>query len=244
MTLVQVAVPSREGVPMYKELRRDVDETVGKINGEFSTPDWTPIVYLRRNLPRAELSALYALADVAWVAPLRDGFNLVAKEYVACQRGGEGVLVLSEFAGAAAEMGEALHRLIHMTRGAPPQPSVVHWRCRRRRNASAWRCFTSGSYTATSTHGASASPRICAEAATSRTARAAALPAELPAGDAAGAFGAAKSRLLLLDYDGTLVGYAKRPQDAVPPPDLIRLLEELARHPATDSRPRLWKIEG
>ncbi|MBD0327205.1 MAG: trehalose-6-phosphate synthase, partial [Pyrinomonadaceae bacterium] len=107
VVLVQVAVPSREHIPMYKELRQEVDELVGQINGEWSTPDWTPVIYLRRNLPRSELVALYALADVAWVAPLRDGLNLVAKEYVACHPEGDGVLVLSEFAGAASEMGEA-----------------------------------------------------------------------------------------------------------------------------------------
>src|SRR4030095_10500227 len=80
---------------------------VGEINGELGAPDWTPVVYIRRSIPRAELVALYAAADVAWVTPLFDRLNLVAKEYVACQRGGEGVLLLSEFAGAAAEMGEA-----------------------------------------------------------------------------------------------------------------------------------------
>src|SRR5918998_6218089 len=105
--LIQVAVPSREVIPMYKELRQEVDELVGKINGEFSTPDWTPITYIRRALPRTELAALYSVADLAWVTPLRDGLNLVAKEYVACQQDGAGVLVLSEFAGAASEMGEA-----------------------------------------------------------------------------------------------------------------------------------------
>ena len=67
-----------------------------------------PVVYIHRSIPRAELVALYAFADVAWVSPLRDGMNLVAKEYVACKPDGEGVLVLSSFAGAAAEMGEAL----------------------------------------------------------------------------------------------------------------------------------------
>ena len=108
VVLIQVAVPSRERVPQYTRLRREVDELIGEINGEWSTPHWSPITYLRRNLPQAELAALYASADVALVTPLRDGLNLVAKEYVACKSAGDGVLVLSEFAGAAAEMGEAL----------------------------------------------------------------------------------------------------------------------------------------
>ena len=232
VVLVQVGVPSRESVPMYEELRREVDGLVGRINGEFSTPDWTPIVYLRRNLPRAELAALYALADVAWVAPLRDGFNLVAKEYVACQRGGGGVLVLSEFAGAAAEMGEALQvnpydegRTAATIRRALAMPEAE----RRERMAALHKRVTHNNVFAWG-------ERFTAylkEAASSRTARAGSLPAELPVDDTVRAFRKAASRVLLLDYDGTLVGYAKRPQDAVPPADLIRLLGELARRPST-----------
>jgi trehalose 6-phosphate synthase/phosphatase len=232
VALVQVAVPSRESVPMYKELRREVDELVGKINGEFSTPGWTPIVYLRRNLPRAELSALYALADVAWVAPLRDGFNLVAKEYVACQREGAGVLVLSEFAGAASEMGEALmvnpydeERTAATVRRALEMPAAG----RRERMAALYKRVTHNNVYAWGERFI----KYLREASSSRAARAASLPAELPAADAVRAFRVARSRLLLLDYDGTLVGYAKRPQDAAPPPELLGLLGELARHPAT-----------
>src|SRR5688572_18085072 len=108
VVLIQVAVPSREQVPKYGRLRKEVDELIGQINGDWSTPDWSPIVYLRRSVPQSELAALYASADVALVTPLRDGLNLVAKEYVACKSSGNGVLILSEFAGAAAEMGEAL----------------------------------------------------------------------------------------------------------------------------------------
>jgi trehalose-6-phosphate synthase len=108
VVLIQVAVPSRERVPKYGRLRKEVDELIGQINGDWSTPDWSPITYVRRSLPQSELAALYAAADVALVTPLRDGLNLVAKEYVACKSSGDGVLILSEFAGAAAEMGEAL----------------------------------------------------------------------------------------------------------------------------------------
>lgn len=232
VVLLQVAVPSREGVPMYKELRREVDELVGKINGEFSTPGWTSVVYLRRNLPRQELAALYALADVAWVAPLRDGFNLVAKEYVACQREGSGVLVLSEFAGAAAEMGEALMvnpydegRTAETIRRALEMPAEE----RRERMRALHKRVTHNNVFAWGERFIS----YLKQASSSRAARAEALPAELPADEAARAFRSAKTRLLLLDYDGTLVPYAKRPQDAAPPADLISLLGELARHPAT-----------
>lgn len=107
LVLIQVAVPSREGIPVYQDLRREVDALVGQINDEFGAPDRTPVVYTRCTVPRSELVALYTVADVALVTPLRDGLNLVAKEYVACRMGRDGVLVLSEFAGAAAEMREA-----------------------------------------------------------------------------------------------------------------------------------------
>jgi trehalose 6-phosphate synthase/phosphatase len=108
VTLVQVAVPSRERVAAYRALGADVSRLVGEINGSYGTAEWTPVVYMRHSLPRPELLALYAVADVGWVTPLRDGMNLVAKEYVACQESGAGVLVLSEFAGAVEELTEAL----------------------------------------------------------------------------------------------------------------------------------------
>src|SRR5579884_1749929 len=106
--LVQIAVPSRDKVPSYQEFRRQVDELVGRINGAFSTVDWIPIHYVHRSLAPRQVVALYRAADVMLVTPLRDGMNLVAKEFVTCRTDEDGVLVLSEFAGAAAEMGEAL----------------------------------------------------------------------------------------------------------------------------------------
>ncbi|HEY6461338.1 MAG TPA: bifunctional alpha,alpha-trehalose-phosphate synthase (UDP-forming)/trehalose-phosphatase, partial [Polyangiaceae bacterium] len=106
--LVQVAVPSRGEVPSYQEFRRTVDELVGRINGAYSTVDWVPIHYVHRSMTEAQVVALYRAADVMLVTPLRDGMNLVAKEFVTCRTDEEGVLVLSELAGAAEEMGEAL----------------------------------------------------------------------------------------------------------------------------------------
>ncbi len=106
--LVMVAVPSRTKVDHYIHLKRQVDEHIGRINGRFGTLGWSPILYLYRSVPFPTLSALYNLADVALVTPLRDGMNLVAKEYIASKRDNLGVLILSEMAGAAREMGEAL----------------------------------------------------------------------------------------------------------------------------------------
>jgi glucosylglycerol-phosphate synthase len=106
VSLVFVTTPPAPGMEVYEEVREAVDRAVGRINGRFATLEWTPIHYLFRSLPFDEVVGFAAAADVAWVTPLRDGLNLVAKEYVAAQAatGGAGVLVVSEFAGAAVEL--------------------------------------------------------------------------------------------------------------------------------------------
>jgi trehalose 6-phosphate synthase/phosphatase len=106
--LVQIAVPTRSRVRAYRRLRGDVDALVGRINGRFGTPTWTPVHYVYRALPQVTLLALYRSADVMLVTPLRDGMNLVAKEFVASRSDETGVLILSEFAGAADELTDAL----------------------------------------------------------------------------------------------------------------------------------------
>lgn len=106
--LILIVVPSREGVEEYEQMKHQIDETVGRINGMYGGVGWTPIAYVYRSVPFENLVAAYALADAAMVTPLRDGMNLVAKEYVACRTDGTGVLILSEMAGAASELPEAL----------------------------------------------------------------------------------------------------------------------------------------
>ncbi len=101
VVLVQVAAPSRTGVEEYQQLKREVDELVGRINGEFSTPSHTPVVYINQSVDRARLSGLYRASTIALVTPVRDGMNLVALEYVAARKGLGGTLILSEFCGAA-----------------------------------------------------------------------------------------------------------------------------------------------
>ena len=108
VTLVQVASPSRERVEAYMQLRDEIELTVGRINGDHDTMGHTAIRYLHQAYPREEMVALYLAADVMLVTALRDGMNLVAKEYVATRTDNRGVLVLSEFAGAADELGSAL----------------------------------------------------------------------------------------------------------------------------------------
>lgn len=104
ITLVQVVVPSREDIPRYKDLRTDLELLVSRINGEFTQGGWVPIHYMHRNLGKEELLAYYRAADIALITPLKDGMNLVAKEFCAAQTDERGVLILSEFAGAGAEL--------------------------------------------------------------------------------------------------------------------------------------------
>ncbi|WP_018123665.1 alpha,alpha-trehalose-phosphate synthase (UDP-forming) [Desulfovibrio oxyclinae] len=125
---IQIAVPSREDVDEYKDLRDEIELLVGRVNGEFSIPGWVPVHYHYRSLPQNELTSYYAAADIALITPLRDGMNLVAKEYCACNVNESGALILSEFAGAAAQLQEwaylvnpydlegvakAIHRAMH-----------------------------------------------------------------------------------------------------------------------------------
>jgi trehalose 6-phosphate synthase/phosphatase len=102
--LFQIVVPSREGVPEYQTLKAEVEQLVGEINGRFSTAGWVPVQYHYKSLVRRDLVSLYRMARVGFVTSLKDGMNLVAKELCACQVDGRGVLVLSEFAGAAAQL--------------------------------------------------------------------------------------------------------------------------------------------
>ena len=232
VVLVQVAVPSRENIPEYHRLRRTVNGLVGELNGDFGTPDWTPVSYIHRGIPRSELVALYALADVGWVTPLRDGMNLVAKEYVACQaEGDDAALVLSEFAGAAAEMGEAFvvnpydeERTAEAVEAALSLPADE-----RRARMSALRRRVSRNDVFTWSERFLASLRAASAARAERGEE----TAPLPRAEAAAAFRAARRRLLILDYDGTLVGYTPTPRQAAPPAELLDLLRRLAGRPDT-----------
>ena len=228
--LIQIAVPTREGIGTYQDLRTEVNQLVGEINGKLGTPNWTPLVYINRSIERAELVALYKLADVCWVGSLRDGMNLVAKEYVACKADGDGVLVLSEFAGAAAEMGEAL--LINpfdeersaavveraLTLDEPERRQrmkALHGRVLRNN------VFNWGERFLTSLKDAVSARGQYADTQPKRI-----LPAEIRE-----AYKRSRRRLLILDYDGTLVPPAHQPQYPLPPNLVIRLLTALTGDP-------------
>src|SRR5262249_22627250 len=104
VTFIQIAVPSREDIPEYQHLRLRIENCVSRINGEFGKEGWVPVQYFYRSVSRTDLVAYYLAADVAAVTPLRDGMNLVAKEFCAARFDAQGALVLSEFAGAADEL--------------------------------------------------------------------------------------------------------------------------------------------
>jgi trehalose 6-phosphate synthase len=108
VTYVQISAPSREEVKEYIEIRRQVEQTAGRINGRYSQLDWVPLRYINRSFSRRALAGFYRVARIGLVTPLRDGMNLVAKEYAAAHIDGDGVLVLSEFAGAADELTDAV----------------------------------------------------------------------------------------------------------------------------------------
>ncbi len=108
ISLALFVIPSGEMVDEYNNQKKLTDELVGRINGEFGTPDWMPVLYYYRAVSREEMTELYTLSDIALVTPLRDGMNLIAKEYIASRTDQTGVLILSEMAGAAREMSEAI----------------------------------------------------------------------------------------------------------------------------------------
>ncbi|HEY3294081.1 MAG TPA: trehalose-6-phosphate synthase [bacterium] len=129
VALFQVVVPSRLDGERYQQLKKEIDRLIGEINGKYSEAGWTPVHYLFRSLTDRELLALYRRSDIALITPLKDGMNLVSKEYCACSLDDNGVLILSEFAGAAAQMRQdallvnpfdiqgvaaAIHRAFHM----------------------------------------------------------------------------------------------------------------------------------
>jgi trehalose 6-phosphate synthase/phosphatase len=228
--LIQIAVPTREGIDTYQNLRTEVNRLVGEINGTLGTPEWTPLVYINRSIDRSELVGLYKLAVVCWVGSLRDGMNLVAKEYVACKSEGDGVLVLSEFAGAAAEMGEAL--LINpydeeRTAATIRRALALDERERRlRMTALHHRVLRNDVF-----HWGERFLTALQDAVSERGRYIDRQPQRLRPDEVCDAYRHARRRLLIVDYDGTLVPFANWPWQAAPPSAVIDLLTVLAAEP-------------
>jgi trehalose 6-phosphate synthase/phosphatase len=232
-------VPSRAEVDQYQRMKHELDELVGQINGAYGSVDWVPILYQFRALGFSEMVALYNLANVALITPLRDGMNLVAKEYLASKPDGTGVLILSEMAGAARELGEALlinpnHRkeiaeALHEAVLLDPAEQARRNRPMQERlqayDAKRWVGHFLGSLS-----------RV--------KGRQGKLATHHLAGSLRDAFIAqysqARRRLVLLDYDGTLVPFASQPHLAAPDAALLQLIDGLTRN----ERNHLFIISG
>ncbi|HEX6107589.1 MAG TPA: bifunctional alpha,alpha-trehalose-phosphate synthase (UDP-forming)/trehalose-phosphatase [Gemmatimonadales bacterium] len=232
--LVQVAVPSRTGVEAYQDFRAVVDGLVGRINGAYGTPRWVPVHYIFRSIPPAELVALYRAADVMVVTPLRDGMNLVAKEFVASRVDGDGVLVLSEFAGASWELAEALQVNPYDADGTAElfYRALTMEEDERRARLAPLR-------TRVETYDVHRWVASFLEQLEALPAAGSAADAVVPGGDAARGALARRleetdSLLALLDYDGTLVPFTPTPELARPDGALIGLLQQLAARPDTE----------
>lgn len=230
ITLILLAVPSRTKVIQYRVLKQLVDELVGRINGKHGTIDWMPVWYLYRSLPFRTLVALYSIADIALITPLRDGMNLIAKEFIATKTDGKGVLILSEMAGAAKELGEALivnpnnsgavSKALKQALTMPEAEQVEHNRVMQNRlkryNVERWAVDFKDNLMDVK--------RAQQELQTKRLSKK--LKEELIAD-----YRRSAKRLILLDYDGTLVPFAGQPQKAKPTAALLQILEALANDP-------------
>lgn len=239
VVLLMVTVPSRTTIPAYKTMKRRIDELVSSINGEFGTLEWIPIRYQYKAFHGQELMALYGVADVMLVTPLRDGMNLVAKEYVASRERGDGALVLSEFAGAGRELreavfvnpnlpleiGESLATALNLTEKQQWLRMKQMQQRLRERTVRDW------------------FEEIIANVVAHREVRRPGVNlSEAPEAlaEMAADYREAKKRLLLLDYDGTLVPFASTPMEAEPTGEALELLEQLA----ADGRNTVVVISG
>lgn len=230
VVFVLSVAPSRTGVESYQAMRQEIEQTVGRIGGAFGRVDWSPLIYQYRHLSFEEVVAMYRFCHVALLTPLRDGMNLVAKEFVASRVDQTGVLILSEMAGAAKEMGEAIiispfhqaeiaraleHALELSNEDQVRRNQLLQERLRRY-DVSRWADDFLQALLATQ-------QTEVAQRARSLTGKAHSALVEQ--------YRAASVRALLLDYDGSLVPFAPHPKQAQPDPELLQLLSELVADP-------------
>jgi trehalose 6-phosphate synthase/phosphatase len=226
VTLILVAVPSRTGVDKYAALKKHIDELISRINGKYGDIGWVPIWYLYRFLPFEKLVPLYCIGDVALITPLRDGMNLIAKEYIASKTDASGVLILSEMAGAAQELGEAIivnpnnkEQLADAIKQALEMPvqeqkrriKIMQERLKRY-SVERWaHDFMDRLLYIKRIQGISHLSRLDPHNMKILVAR----------------YTRAKNRLILLDYDGTLVPFSENPDDARPNREIMNILKRL-----------------
>jgi trehalose 6-phosphate synthase/phosphatase len=230
VSLLLIVVPSRDKVPNYKELKEQVDELVGKINSKYGRMSWTPIHYFYRSYPFRALGAFYRMCDVAMITPLRDGMNLVCKEYIASRTEGDGVLILSEMAGSSKELADAIlvnpndqNQLVASIKEAlemPFEEQKLHMNAMKKTIAKYdifnWvKLFFDNLEEARKQRDHMNTLQLEGKR-----------REELKK-----AYQTGESRLLLLDYDGTLVEFNKDPEACAPDSDLKNLLTQLANDP-------------
>jgi trehalose 6-phosphate synthase/phosphatase len=225
-----IVAPSRTEVDSYDELRREIKELVSEINGKYGTVHWMPIWFFFQTFSQESLIAFYRHADMLLVTPLRDGMNLVAKEYTASCTDYLGMVVISETAGAASEMGEAIvvnaNDSLAIARGIkdaldmPPEEKIainkiIHKRLKRY-NVEFW----AGEFISSLLHTA-------LDSVTTNTQ----ISIEKNSGLIENAYSHAKKRVLFLDYDGTLVGFKPTPEQAKPDEEIKNILRTLSKDP-------------
>ncbi|MFC1529022.1 bifunctional alpha,alpha-trehalose-phosphate synthase (UDP-forming)/trehalose-phosphatase [Candidatus Latescibacterota bacterium] len=230
---ILVAVPSRTKVEQYIQLKRELDELVGRINGKYGTIGWSPVWYYYKFLSFYELTALYRISDVGLVTPVRDGMNLIAKEFIATKRDGKGVLILSEMAGAAKELSEAiivnpnnLDRIadsIHRALTMSGKEQIEHNRSMQKRlkryTVQKWAEDFINVLTSLKQYEREILFRKLTTAMRKKMIN---------------DYNKSHNRLILLDYDGTLREFERNPQDAIPDREILRLLIKLTEDPQNE----------
>ncbi len=230
VTLVMLVVPSRDAVGKYKELKEEVDEFVGRINGKYSHINWNPIQYFYRSYPLETLSAFYRMADIALVTPMRDGMNLVCKEYVASKKDQTGVLILSEMAGASKELSDALLinpndinqmvEAIHTALVMPEEEQRAHMEVMqeslKRYNIHHWVNLFMDRLSYVKIKQLSLATTYL-DGATFK--------------EMSDAYHSASSRLFFLEYGGGLIDFQNKPLMTPPDEELIELLQNLSSNP-------------
>ncbi len=233
IVLILIVVPSRIKVEHYQLMKRQIDEYAGKINGAFGSINWTPVLYQFRSLSFKEISALYSLSDIALITPLRDGMNLIAKEYVASRTDGTGVLILSELAGAARELGEAilinpnhtedmaaaLKEALVMDKGEQEKRMKAMQSRIKRYDIVTWAEDYMDSLLSLKEEQRQSMKHIVTAPVRNRIVE---------------DFTRAEKRILFLDYDGTLIPFSDHPLQALPTAEVIDLLRRLSSLPCTE----------
>lgn len=225
--LVMLTVPSRSEEPQYKKLKKETDEIVGRVNGEYATVNWTPIWYYYRSMNFDELIDLYSSADIAMITPIRDGMNLVAKEFVSTRINGDGVLILSELAGASKELFQALtvnpfdinsmsntiHDAINMGIDEQKQRNFSMQKRIKRYTVKYWADEFISSLNEISVVQENGVLKIDDKS------------SEIIKEN----YKKSSNKLILLDYDGTLVEFNEKPGLAIPDNETFKILKDLSQ---------------